>query len=64
MSLSLEGGNNERQVPHQACTAALPVDACQITRTQGSRDRSKSQTINSPRFGSVVNAQTVRSAGL
>lgn len=59
-------GNNEEPVLHQACTAALPADACQISHihTQGSRDHFKSQTINSPRFGSVVNAQTVRSAGL
>lgn len=57
-------GNGMRRVHQQACTAALPTDACRITRTPRSHGSSKSQTINSPRFGSVLNAQTVRSAGL
>lgn len=57
------GGSAER-VHREARTAALPTGACRITRTQRSHGSSKSQTINSPRFGSVLNAQTVRSAGL
>lgn len=53
-----------KKVLHQELTAVLPADACRITRIERSHGFSKSQTINSPRFGSVLNAQTVRSAGL
>lgn len=54
----------KKKVLHQELTAVLPTDACRIARTERSHAFSKSQTINSPRFGSVLNAQTVRSAGL
>lgn len=59
-----EGEGWKKKVLHQELTAVLPTDACRITRTERSHGFSKSQTINSPRFGSVLNAQTVRSAGL
>lgn len=54
----------KKKVLHQELTAVLPADACRITHTERSHGFSKSQTINSPHFGSVLNAQTVRSAGL
>lgn len=59
-----EREEGRKEVFHQELTAVLPADACRITRTERSHGFSKSQTINSPRFGSVLNAQTVRSAGL